>query len=225
MILREINYSHILNHPNLIKFFETQIRSDKNAKEALILMPYFNGGSVTNHIGSISPADIILLIVKIASAIDYMHSLTPSLAHRDIKPDNILYDTNNSNFVLIDFGSVSLADIEIIDYEHALELKNLFDSTTTPHYRAPELFDIHSNTIISSKADVWSFALAVYQIRYGYLPVDGTALSSLQLQLKLPIEQFVTSPERASQFSTFFTNALKIDPSERCSIKEVIEIF
>ena len=57
-----------------------------------------------------------------------MHSVR--LCHRDIKPDNILYDTKSKTIKIIDFGVSRVVEAD----------KKMLTCTGTTQYKAPELF-------------------------------------------------------------------------------------
>lgn len=52
--------------------------------------------------GDLSEEQIKLIIQQLLDTVSYIHSM--NICHRDIKPDNILYDRQNKKITLIDFG-------------------------------------------------------------------------------------------------------------------------
>ena len=86
-----------------------------------------------------------------ASAVKYCHDI--GVAHRDIKPDNILVDESNQP-MLIDFafGTISLG-------------KKSESFCGTVSYMAPEI--LCKQPYCPRKADIWSFGIVAYKMLFG----------------------------------------------------------
>lgn len=52
--------------------------------------------------------------------------------------------------------------------------------------RAPELFNIHTESVITELSDIWSFGATVYHYRYGIPISDGTGFSAIQAKPDIP---------------------------------------
>lgn len=77
--------------------------------------------------------------------------------HRDIKPANVLI--KNKHYKLADFGFATVADVK--------GRKKMKDICGTPLYMAPQLL---TNKAYTSKSDVWSLGLMLYEMIYGFPP-------------------------------------------------------
>lgn len=100
-------------------------------------------------------------IYDTASGLEYLHE-RENVVHQDIKPDNIMINSDG-DFVIMDFGiSVSVnSDIQLSSYSE-------FGS---PAYMAPERFT-DSNQIIYAN-DIWSLGVSIYEMAVGTLPFNG----------------------------------------------------
>ena len=95
------------------------------------------------------PNLLIFMMKEILKGVEYLHSL--GIAHRDIKPDNILISFKEDMPVvkLIDFG---FATNSVVSNIHC----------GTPNFIAPELFKKQPYSPI--KADVWAFGVMFYYL-------------------------------------------------------------
>lgn len=94
--------------------------------------------------------------------------------HRDLKPDNILFETkeDDSNIKVVDFGFAQVFNPK----------KGLRDVLGTPLFIAPEII---SEKRYNSAADIWSLGVVTYFILSGKPPFDGDDRSELFDAIKL----------------------------------------
>lgn len=95
-----------------------------------------------------------------------------SYAHRDIKPGNIMIDDSGSTPILMDLGSVAPSPIPVTSQSIALQIQDTAAEHSTMPYRAPELFDVHTGTVIDTKADIWSLGCTLYACLVGKSPFE-----------------------------------------------------
>ena len=163
-ILREIEILKKLNHPNIVKLYDTII-SDKNI---LLIQELVNGISLRDFYNkeirnqkniSENKFKILTLIFKqIFSAFDYIHK--KNIFHRDIKLENILL-TKNYEIKIIDFGFGL--------YNPRNYLQKFFCGT--PNYMAPEI--IMKKEYDGQKADMWSLGILLYKLFCADFPFKG----------------------------------------------------
>ena len=88
-----------------------------------------------------------------------------NIMHRDLKPDNIFF--HNGNLKLGDFGFCKTLGRE-------------GDMTSTmlgsPIYMAPEVL---RGEIYTSKADIWSLGVVLYEMLYGVCPFESNSIAKL----------------------------------------------
>ena len=163
-ILREIEILKKLNHPNIVKLYDTII-SDKNI---LLIQELVNGISLRDFYNkeirnqkniSEKKYKILTIIFKqIFSAFDYIHK--KNIFHRDIKLENILL-TKNYEIKIIDFGFGL--------YNPRNYLQKFFCGT--PNYMAPEI--IMKKEYDCQKADMWSLGILLYKLFCADFPFKG----------------------------------------------------
>ena len=66
------------------------------------------------------------------------------------------------NAVLSDFGSVGPSQIIIENRQQSLQLQEEIEVLSSMPYRAPELYDVPSPTVIDEKIDTWSLGCTLY---------------------------------------------------------------
>lgn len=93
------------------------------------------------------------------------------ICHRDLKPDNILFDPVSGSLKLIDFGVSKLI------YNRKKQRKEkMWTVTGTIHYKAPEMFE---GKEYDELVDAWAIGVITYQLLYGRLPFYSEFLAEL----------------------------------------------
>ena len=116
-----------------------------------------------------NPQQRLALFLQIADAMAAAHAI--GVLHKDLKPANILVQTNNLGLrvQITDFGSASLLDSGRLDAlgitRLGMTLTESADSLSgTPLYIAPELF---SGQAATTQSDVFALGILLYQLLSG----------------------------------------------------------
>jgi serine/threonine protein kinase len=156
---------------------------------------------------------VVRVVSQIASALDYLHTGHPTyrpIIHRDVKPSNILIDSNG-NAVLIDFSIASHPHYALVDE------KNL----GTPGYMAPEQYEGRE----MPASDQFALAVIALQMLTGRRPLPGSATASLK-QIErwrdTKHEEIVQMLGNRTHTADALRRALAYDPAARY---ESCEIF
>ena len=96
-----------------------------------------------------------------------------SYAHRDIKPGNIMINDNGTQPVLMDLGSLAPSPTPITSRALAIQVQDQAAEHSTMPYRAPELFDVKTGTVIDTKVDIWSLGCTLYACLVGKSPFEA----------------------------------------------------
>lgn len=193
-LLQEINVMKRLAHSNLVKLKE--IINDENSKYLFLVLEYMQGGTVmihdekTNKYVYALTKTVMLestarrVFKDLASALSYMHA--NHIAHRDIKPDNLLIDFEG-NLKLSDFG-VS-AHFESDRKKHSISMKALARSTSrgqvqgtegTFNFYSPEMcFTGQSRGYNAYMADLWASAVCLWIFVFGTVPFQSGDVTEL----------------------------------------------
>jgi len=103
---REAKVLASLRHPNLPRVFDYFVIAQQGQ---YLVMDYIEGDDLRqwmNKEGVIPEIDVIQIGIEICNALIYLHSRTPPITHRDIKPGNIKI-TPEGEVILVDFGLVT----------------------------------------------------------------------------------------------------------------------
>ncbi|KAK4145507.1 Serine/threonine-protein kinase [Dichotomopilus funicola] len=95
-----------------------------------------------------------------------------SYAHRDIKPANIMITDSGTDPILMDLGSVAVSPLPITSRSLAIATQDTAAEHSTMPYRAPELFDVKTGTVIDTKVDIWSLGCTLYACLVGKSPFE-----------------------------------------------------
>jgi MAP/microtubule affinity-regulating kinase len=158
-ILRE------LNHKNVIRIDKLYRKGDK----VYLILEYFDAPNLSEVIRQrkghcFDEATVCKIIKQLVEALAHCHQR--GIYHLDVKPENILVDTN-WKIKLIDFAF----SVKMIDNS---KIKKYCG---TPSYMAPEI--LKKESYYPQKADSWSVGIVAFRLFTGKAPFKGT-LSSLR---------------------------------------------
>lgn len=155
-------------HRNLIRVYDAG--EDPQTHLCFIIMDYMAGGTLSERIhakGRLEVGEAVRIALKVATALDVAHR--SGIVHRDIKPDNIMFD---------DDGEPHLADLGIAKFATSnVTMTNAKMVIGTPSYMAPEqMMDSHK---VDARADVYSLGIVLYEMLTGTCPHENTTVMEL----------------------------------------------
>lgn len=103
------------------------------------------------------------MFFKLIQAVIYLHE-EANVIHRDIKLDNILFDSYNCEVKLTDF-TVSRGEI--------VGETKLFDCEGTAAFTAPECTVVEKDGYQPKPTDIWSLGVSIYTYIAGIVPFYG----------------------------------------------------
>lgn len=198
---REAQSAGTLNHPNILTIYD----AGEEGSLAYIAMELIDGRDLeawTTKGKLLKPKDVLLVVAKIADALDYAHA--NGIVHRDIKPANIMVTKKNE---------IKVADFGIARIQSASETKT-GTVMGTPSYMSPEQV---SGQKVDGRSDVFSLGVVLYEMLCGERPFKGDSIASLMYNITnnppTPISEYNGDlPEFCSQL---IGKALDKDLSKR----------
>ncbi|MEP6691026.1 MAG: serine/threonine-protein kinase [Gemmatimonadaceae bacterium] len=129
------------------------------------VMRYVSGESLATRlarVGRLTVDATASVLVDMADALDCAHRR--GVIHRDMKPENILFDEETGRPVLTDFGVATLRTSE-----HSVS--EAWKKLGTPHYMSPE--QVLGEPHFDGRSDVYSLGVVGFQMLAGRLPFLG----------------------------------------------------
>ncbi|KAJ3384386.1 hypothetical protein HDU80_000951 [Chytriomyces hyalinus] len=209
-IFRERAILEDINHPFIVNL-NYAFQDDANLYFVLDLK---TGGDLRLHLNQrtvFTETAVRLWALELASAIQYLH--TQNIVHRDIKPDNVLLDSE---------GHAHLTDFNIaVNIDKSSILKS--HSGTLP-YLAPEVFEEHG---YYWQVDWWSFGVTLYELVYSKRPFRAKRTASLIKNIR---EKEIDFPHLSVPVSancvSFLKQLLDRNPFTRlgCRARQILDV-
>ena len=153
---REITGVFLLNHPNLLCPKHLGIWE----KMPYLIMAYCPAGSCVKRVGNTTEEEIWHLIRDVAAGLAYLHE--KDIVHQDIKPDNILINSDG-NYLITDFGISTRARSTL-----RKSVMSTNTSAGTLAYMGPERFS--AQPAPTKASDIWSLGAMTYELIEGITP-------------------------------------------------------
>ncbi|XVF63000.1 hypothetical protein PTKIN_Ptkin09bG0054000 [Pterospermum kingtungense] len=207
-IIGEVSAMHRLqHHPNILKIHEVMATKTK----IYLVMELASGGELFAKVlrrGRLAEPAARRYFSQLVSALNFCHQ--NGVAHRDLKPQNLLLD-QNGNLKVSDFGLSALPE--------QLSDGLLHTACGTPAYTAPEV--VRRKGYNGSKADAWSCGVILFVLLAGYLPFDDSNL--VTMYKKIHRREFQFPSWISKQAKSVIWQLLDPNPNTRMSIEKLME--
>lgn len=182
----------------------------QNAERIYFAMPFIQGGELYSYmkqVRTMNESNAKFYSAQIALALQSLHDL--GIIYRDIKPENILIDTDGY-LKLIDCGFSKIVKGD----EKAMSFCG------TPEFLAPEIITGEGH---NKACDWWSFGILLYEMLFGIPPFYSRNIEQMYefiktSELKFPKKVFISSNAKA-----IITKLLNKDPAKRLGLTNGIE--
>jgi serine/threonine protein kinase len=160
----EAKHAAQLDHPGIVRVHDVQQDGDI----FFVVQQYVAGQSLGECLqrDRLAPRRTAELLAVIAEAVSYAHR--QGLVHRDLKPDNILLDSD---------GAPHVADFGLALHE-SLQRRQRGQRAGSPAYMSPEQVQGLSHRL-DGRSDIWSLGVMLYEMLAGRRPFAGDTIKEL----------------------------------------------
>ncbi|XP_076796178.1 AP2-associated protein kinase 1 isoform X15 [Arvicanthis niloticus] len=219
---REIQIMRDLSgHKNIVGYIDSSINnvSSGDVWEVLILMDFCRGGQVVNLMNQrlqtgFTENEVLQIFCDTCEAVARLHQCKTPIIHRDLKVENILLH-DRGHYVLCDFGSAT-NKFQNPQAEGVNAVEDEIKKYTTLSYRAPEMVNLYSGKIISTKADIWALGCLLYKLCYFTLPFGESQVAICDGSFTIP-----DNSRYSQDMHCLIRYMLEPDPDKRPDIYQV----
>lgn len=168
--VREAQTAARLNHPHIVPIYAVH----EEGGLVCFAMALVKGESLAARIvREPRPTfeDIAHLLEQVADALAYAHAC--GVVHRDVKPDNVLIDTESGRSMVTDFGIARAA-------ESGSRLTQTGIAVGTPAFMSPE--QATGEREIDGRSDIYSLGVVGYLMLTGRLPFEATSTPAMLMK-------------------------------------------
>src|SRR4029079_3148376 len=205
--LREAETAAGLSHPNIVPIYNVEERDNL----VYFIMAFIAGDNLATRlqkVGALDPGEVRKILREVADALAFAHKRR--VVHRDIKPDNILLDSDSGRAMVTDFGIArALTDTG----DSRLTATGM--AIGTPAYMSPE--QSAGELEIDGRSDLYSLGVVGYQMATGDLPFIAPNTPSMLVkhlsEIPMPVDQ--RRPDLPTDLSRVIMMMLEKDPANR----------
>uniref|UniRef100_A0A7S2PV19 Protein kinase domain-containing protein n=1 Tax=Zooxanthella nutricula TaxID=1333877 RepID=A0A7S2PV19_9DINO len=164
------------------------------------------------------------MCLDIAGAMNYLHSFTPQIIHRDLKSLNLLLAqavTRTADMPLVKVSDFGLARMK--DADPGSEWDKMTKEAGTCHWMAPEV----PTGRYTEKVDIFSYAMVLFEIMCREIPfeeVEGKDAVRLVVSGERPDMEAVP-PDRPQKLEDLMVACWAQRPQDRPSFAEISDVL
>ncbi len=200
---REAKSAARLQHPNIVQIYDV----GRDGAKHFFTMRHVDGPPLAERIRrkELTPRRAVELARKVALALDYAHQ--HGVIHRDVKPANILVDSQGEPH-LADFGLAKDLGCEGVTLPGS--------SLGTPNYASPEQASGETDKV-DARSDVYSLGASLYESLTGEPPFCGESIFAVlqEVMTRDPVPPRAVNPKIQRDIETICLKAMAKEPARR----------
>lgn len=210
--IEEVEMLKALQHPNIVRFFDSWKSTVNGQKCTVLVTELMTSGTLKTYLRRFREMKLKLLqrwSFQILKGLQFLHSRSPPILHRDLKCDNI--------FITGPTGSVKIGDLGLATLK-----KNSFAKSVigTPEFMAPEMYEEKYDEAV----DVYAFGMCILEMatsEYPYSECQNAAQIYRKVTNGVKPESFykVQVPE----LQEIIEGCITPNSSERLTVQDLLE--
>uniref|UniRef100_A0A8C3VW30 Serine/threonine-protein kinase WNK3 n=1 Tax=Catagonus wagneri TaxID=51154 RepID=A0A8C3VW30_9CETA len=200
-----------LQHPNIVRFYDSWESTLKGKKCIVLVTELMTSGTLKTYLKRfkvMKPKVLRSWCRQILKGLQFLHTRTPPIIHRDLKCDNI--------FITGPTGSVKIGDLGLATLMRTSFAKSVIG---TPEFMAPEMYEEHYDESV----DVYAFGMCMLEMatsEYPYSECQNAAQIYRKVTSGIKPASFnkVTDPE----VKEIIEGCIRQNKSERLSIRDLL---
>ncbi|XP_021628527.1 serine/threonine-protein kinase TOUSLED isoform X3 [Manihot esculenta] len=220
--IREYNIHKTLVHNHIVRLWDI-FEIDHNT--FCTVLEYCSGkdlDAVLKATPILPEREARIIIVQIFQGLVYLNKRVQKIIHYDLKPGNVLFDEFGVAKVT-DFGLSKIVEDDV--GSQGMELTS--QGAGTYWYLPPECFELNKTPLISSKVDVWSAGVLLYQMLFGRRPFGHDQTQERILRedtiIKARRVEFPSKPSVSNEAKDFIRRCLTYNQTERPDVLTIAQ--
>ncbi|XP_076944039.1 serine/threonine-protein kinase TOUSLED-like [Bidens hawaiensis] len=220
--IREYNIHKTLVHHHIVRLWDI-FEIDQNT--FCTILEYCSGkdlDAVLKATPVLPEREARIIIFQIFQGLIYLNKRNQRIIHYDLKPGNVLFDEFGVAKVT-DFGLSKIVEDDV--GSQGMELTS--QGAGTYWYLPPECFELSKIPLISSKVDVWSAGILLYQMLFGKRPFGHDQTQERILRedtiIKARKVEFPTRPSVSSEAKEFIRRCLTYNQEDRPDVLTIAQ--
>ena len=217
--IRENQIHKEINHSKIVKHFDT-IEIDNNS--FCTVLEYCSGPDLATYLQRnrfIQEKEARIIITQILEGLEYLNKLPNKIIHYDLKPENIIF--NNMEAKISDFGLAKIIE------SNTDRVQLTSQGVGTYWYLPPECFEEKKNVNISSKVDIWSIGVILFEMFFRKKPFGQNYTHDKLLKERVmqnaKIVEIPNKPNISDECKDFIRHCLAYHQEDRYDVFQALE--
>ena len=217
--VRENQIHQEINHSKIVRHFDT-IEIDNNS--FCTVLEYCSGPDLATYLQRnrfVQEKEARIIITQILEGLEYLNKLPNKIIHYDLKPENIIF--NNMEVKISDFGLAKIVE------SNTDRVQLTSQGVGTYWYLPPECFEEKKNVDISSKVDIWSVGVILFEMFFRKKPFGQNYTQDKLLKDRVmqnaKVVDFPNKPNISEECKDFIKRCLAYHPEDRYDVFQALE--